>query len=313
MPERALDLAWMRVFDAVARLGSLTAAAAELGLSQPAVSQAVRVLEAAVGTPLFVRGHRGSRLTPAGAVLHRTVHPAIGDIDAAVREIRAENRRPVIRLFTDYGFASFWMMPRVADFRAVAPDAEVHIVASASADPGTTDIDVAVLFGARTDFPAGALHLLEERVVPVCSPAFAAAHGLVGDPAAITRVPLLHLDSTPRPRWFSWRDWLAAMRIERAPGPGDLSLNTYGLVVQAAIADQGVALGWSGLIDGALSDGTLVAVGAPLVRGDSGYWMMTAPAPTAVARRFAAWMTASAALPPDPPRRAAVGPSGAGG
>ncbi len=215
MAERPLDLGWMRVFDAVARLGSLTAAAGELGLSQPAVSAAIRTLEEAVGAPLLVRGHRGSTLSAAGAALHRAVRPAVADLDAAVREIRARTRRPVVRLFTDYGFASFWMMPRVADFRAVAPDVEVHIVASASTDAGTPDIDVAVLFGARDDFPRDALQLVEERVFPVCSPAFAAAHGLAADPAAITRVPLLHLDSTPRPRWFSWRDWLDAMRIAR--------------------------------------------------------------------------------------------------
>lgn len=294
MAQRLLDLAWLRVFDAVARLGSLTAAAGELGLSQPAVSYTIRMLEEAVGAPLLVRGHRGSVLSPAGAVLHRAVGPAVADLDAAVREIRAKGRRPVIRLFTDYGFASFWMMPRVGDFRAVAPDAEVHIVASASTDPGGAEMDVAVLFGARSDFPDEAMQLFEERVVPVCSPVFAAAHGLRDDPAAITRVPLLHLDSTPRPRWFSWRDWLAANRIARAPGPSDLSLNTYGLVVQAAMADQGVALGWSGLIDRALADGTLVEVGAPLVRPDSGYWMLPAPVLSPAAARFAAWLATAA-------------------
>jgi putative choline sulfate-utilization transcription factor len=300
MATRPVDLGWMRVFEAVARLGSLTAAAAELGLTQPAVSYVVRTLEAQVGTALLERGSRGSRPTGAGHQLLRALAPAIRDIDGAVREIRSRGRRPVVRLFTDFGFASFWMMPRMAKFRATAPDVEVHIVASASTDPGTADaMDVAVLFGARSDVPPGALQLLPERVVPVCSPAFAAATGILADPGAFAHLPLLHLESTPNPRWFAWRDWLAAQGIERRAGSGDLGLNTYGLVVQAAIADQGLALGWSGLIDGALADGTLIAVGPPLVNPDSGYWLIPNEPLTPPAAALARWIHEAATGDPE--------------
>ncbi|WP_181704910.1 choline sulfate utilization transcriptional regulator [Chthonobacter rhizosphaerae] len=295
MAERPLDLAWMRVFEAVGRLGSLTAAAAELKLSQPAVSYAVRQLEGQIGAPLLARGHRGSALTPSGRLLFRAVQGAVTEIDGATREIRSLNRRPIVRLFTDYGFASLWMMPRVAAFRSVCPEAEVHIVASSAAEPGGAEgVDIAVLFGLRSDFPTSATQLYAERVVPVCSPAFAAVHRLGDDPRALTRTPLLHLDSTPHPRWFTWRDWLAATGVERSPGPGDLSLNTYGLVVQAAIADQGLALGWSGLVDGALADGSLVAVGPPLTRTESGYFMVEASARSATARILARFIAEEA-------------------
>lgn len=291
MATRSVDLGWMRVFEAVARLGSLTAAAAELGLTQPAVSYVVRTLEAQVGAALLERGSRGSRPTGAGLQLLKVLGPAIRDIDGAVREIRSRGRRPVVRLFTDFGFASFWMMPRMARFRATAPEVEVHIVASALTDHGTADaMDVSVIFGARSDFPPGALQLFPERIVPVCSPAFAAASGIRDDPAVIAHLPLLHLESTPNPRWFAWSNWLAIHGIERRAGSGDLGLNTYGLVVQAAIADQGVALGWSGLIDAALADGTLVAVGPPLVNPDSGYWLVRNEPLTAPAAALAAWI-----------------------
>lgn len=291
MADRALDLGWLRVFDAVARLGSLTAAAAELGLTQPSVSYAIRILEDQVGTPLLERGSRGSRPTPAGARLLQAVRPAVADVDAAVREIRGRNRRPVVRLFTDFGFASFWMMPRIGAFRAVCPDVEVHVVASAATDPGTAEaVDVSVLFGARSDFPPSALQLFEERVFPVCSPAFAARHGLPCDPLAIGNLPLLHLESTPTPRWFGWRDWLHAFGVDHRIGSGDLGLNTYGLVVQAAIADHGLALGWAGLIDGAIADGTLVVAGPPLTRDDSGYWVVPGPSPSRLASQLIAWI-----------------------
>lgn len=303
MAERLLDLGWVRIFEAVGRRGSLTAAASELGLSQPAVSYTVRMLEQQLGAALLERGHRGSTLTAAGDRLHRAATAALGEIDAAGRAIRRMNRQPVVRLFTDYGFASFWMMPRVAQFRRVRPDTEVHIIASAAADPGTDEAeDVAVLFGTRADFGVGATQLVEERVYPVCSPGFAARHGLLAqgvtaddapnDPRRLAGLPLLHLDSTPRPRWFGWHDWFAAMRVSREPGSGDLSLNTYGLVVQAAMADQGVALGWEGLIDGAIADGTLVAVGPPITRPESGYWLRPGREPSVAAWDLINWIIA---------------------
>ncbi|QFR34742.1 LysR substrate-binding domain-containing protein [Ancylobacter sp. TS-1] len=295
MSEARLDLGWVRVFEAVGRRGSLTAAAHELGLSQPAVSYTVRMLEQQLGTRLLERGHRGSTLLPAGERLHRAASAAVAELDAGARAIRRMSRQPVVRLFTDYGFASFWMMPRVAQFRRVRPDTEVHIIASAAADPGADEAeDVAVLFGTRADFGAGATQLFEERVFPVCSPHFAARHGLSEDPRRLANLPLLHLDSTPHPRWFAWRDWFAAMSVRREPGPGDFSLNTYGLVVQAAIADQGVALGWAGLIDGALADGTLVAVGPPLARPESGYWLRPGPEPSGPARELIDWIIGEA-------------------
>ena len=69
MPERKLDIGWLRLFEAVGRLGSLTAAGAELGLSQPAVSYQIRRIEEQIGTALISRLHRGSRLTEAGETL----------------------------------------------------------------------------------------------------------------------------------------------------------------------------------------------------------------------------------------------------
>lgn len=298
MADASLDLGWMRVFEAVGRLGSLTAAAGELGLSQPAVSYVVRGLEDQVGTALLVREHRGSRLTPAGLVMHRAVVAATAELRGATREIRNLSRRAVVRLFTDYGFATFWLMPRVAGFRAAWSEADVHIVASAAVDPGGADrVDVSILFGNREDFGVGAVQLFEEEVVPVCSPSFAARHGLHLDFAQVARLPLLHLDSTPRPRWFTWRDWLDAKGLQRRPGTADLSLSTYGLVVQAALADQGVALGWTCLVGDALAAGTLVQVGPALGRRNSGYWMVAEPAPSEAAAALVDWIAREARAP----------------
>ncbi|MFT8675299.1 MAG: LysR substrate-binding domain-containing protein [Acetobacter sp.] len=294
MTERPLDLGWVRVFEAVGRLGSLTAAARELGLSQPSVSYTIRSLETQLETPLLTRGHRGSVLSPAGRLLHRAAGVAVSEIDSGARVIRRMERQSAIRLFTDYGFASCWMMPRVAQFRQLHPDTEVHIIASTTTTPYPDEIEeVGVLFGARADFPKGARQLFEENVIPVASPRFVQRHDLDQHPDKIGRMPLLHLDAAPNPPWFTWTDWFAATGITRTPSPRDITLNTYTLVIQAAIASHGIALGWKGLVDDALADGTLVALGEPLRRPDSGYWLQTAPHISEPARDLVNWILAT--------------------
>lgn len=291
MPERKLDIGWLRLFESVGRLGSLTAAGAELGLSQPAVSYQIRRIEEQLGTTLISRLHRGSKLTEAGETLFRAVQAGVERLDDAVREIRVRAGSPVIRVFTDYGFASLWLMPRVADFRKLHPGIEVHVVASQGLD-GAFDgtADAAVLFGRKADFPNGARLLMPERVAPVCSPGFRTRFGPFPDAAALARQPLLHLDMAGRPRWFTWTSWLATQGVTREPSQGDLGLNTYGFVIQAATAEQGIALGWIGLVDAQLANGTLVAVGPEVRRDDCGYWLVINRAENAQTKAMSDWL-----------------------
>lgn len=292
-----LDVGALRIVEAVARHGSLTAAAGELRLTQPAVSWQIRRIEERLGVPLFRRLHRGTVPTEEGEILTRAVVAALELIDGATRQIRQRSRRPIVRLHTDYGFAAFWLMPRVAAFRRLHPDVDIHIVASQALDPAGEDAaDLTVVFGASGDFPAEARLLMPERVVPVCSPGLAARLGPFGDAATLAAAPLLHLESSPGPRWFIWETWLAAQGCRRREGAGDLHLNTYALVIQAALAEQGVALGWMGLVDSMLDAGVLVPVGPELSRADAGYWLIAAPNPTPTVRAVLEWLTAEFAV-----------------
>jgi putative choline sulfate-utilization transcription factor len=291
MSDRKLDVGWLRIFEAVGRNGSITGAAAELGLSQPAVSYQIRRIEQQVGIALISRLHRGSKLTEAGETLFRAAHSGLERLDEAVRDIRARAGSPVIRIFTDYGFASFWLMPRVADFRQLHPGIEVHVVASQGLD-GALDgtADAAILFGRKADFHDGACLLMPERVVPVCSPGFRARFGPFPDAESLACQSLLHLDMAGRPRWFTWTSWLAAQGVAREPAQGDLGLNTYGFVIQAAMAEQGLALGWLGLVDAHLANGTLVAVGPEVRRDDCGYWLIVNRPENAQTKAMSEWL-----------------------
>lgn len=291
MSDRKLDVGWLRIFEAVGRNGSITGAAAELGLSQPAVSYQIRRIEQQVGIALISRLHRGSKLTEAGETLFRAAHSGLERLDEAVRDIRARAGSPVIRIFTDYGFASFWLMPRVADFRQLHPGIEVHVVASQGLD-GALDgtADAAILFGRKADFHDGACLLMPERVVPVCSPGFRARFGPFPDAESLACQSLLHLDMAGRPRWFTWTSWLAVQGVAREPAQGDLGLNTYGFVIQAAMAEQGLALGWLGLVDAHLANGTLVAVGPEVRRDDCGYWLIVNRPENAQTKAMSEWL-----------------------
>lgn len=287
MTERPLDLGWMRMLEAVGRLGSLSAAAQLLGLSQPAVSYQIRKLEQTLGTPLLVRLHRGAALTPAGARLHAATAAALQQLDAAASDIRASAGRPVIRLHTDYAFSALWLIPRMRDFRARNPDAELQVVATQRCDPADLPPgDVAVLFGTAQDFGPRAICLLEECVVPVATPDF---------PADLRRAPLIHLETAGPAPWLDWHGYLAALGLprDRMGAQADLQLNTYSLVLQSARRGEGIALGWRGLIEDDLTEGALIPVGPEVAQPGRGYWMVPPRDETPHAARLLDWMRAA--------------------
>ncbi|EJC85460.1 putative choline sulfate-utilization transcription factor [Rhizobium leguminosarum bv. trifolii WSM2297] len=293
MPEHPLELGWMRIFVEVARLGSFSAAATLLGLTQPAVSYQIRRLEEQFGVSLLHRQHRGVALTGEGERLLGVAAKAVGDIDALARSFRAEAQRPVARLRTDYAFSSLWLIPRMDGFRLLHPDTDMQIVATQRFAAGFRDeADVAVVFGTRAEFGAIGTLLLQEKVVPVCTRGFLDRNGPFDDPRQLAKAVLIHLD-TPMPSpWFDWRSYLTEFAVLRDihAGRGDISFNTYSLVIQAALSAQGVAIGWMGLVDTLLSAHMLVEAGPPLEAPDRGYWLVPPRSPSANSERLGTWL-----------------------
>lgn len=298
MAERPLDLGWLRLFEAIGRHKNLTRVAEDFRLSQPAVSYQLRRIEESVGVPLVRRLHRGAELTREGAMLHEAVRDSLSSIDEAVRQIRRRGRQTSVRIHTDFGFASYWLMPRISAFRRLEPDVEVHVIASQSMktdDQG--DADLHVLFGQKSNFSDDALQLTEERVMPVCTPGYFNRHGPFETPANLAQHTLIHLEGDADSRWFSWQSWLKEEGVTRQPAIGDLSLNAYNLVLQAALAEQGIALGWAGLVDDLVKSGLLMAAGATRARPDHGYWLISPGRREAPVVKLAAWLTEESRLP----------------
>ncbi|MBB2833219.1 UNVERIFIED_ORG: putative choline sulfate-utilization transcription factor [Rhizobium esperanzae] len=297
MSDHPPELGWMRLFVEVARLGSFSAAATLLGLTQPAVSYQIRRLEQQFGASLLRRQHRGVELTAEGERLLEVAARAVGDIDALARSFRAEAQRPVVRLRTDYAFSALWLIPRMDGFRLLHPETDIQIVATQRLAAGfRDDADVAVVFGTRAEFNAVGTLLLPEKVVPVCTRGFLDRNGPFDDPRQLAGARLIHLDAPLPSPWFDWRTYFAefSMLRDAHAGRGDISFNTYSLVVQSALSEQGVALGWMGLVDTLLSAGMMLEAGPPLEAQDRGYWLVPPRSPNVHSERLSTWLSGEA-------------------
>ncbi|KNC14953.1 choline sulfate utilization transcriptional regulator [Pseudomonas sp. RIT-PI-a] len=249
--ELSLDL--LRAFEAAARLRSFTAAAAELGTTQPAVSQQIKRLEEQLAIRLFDRIYRGIELTDAGYTLFEAVQGGLRSIDDCLGLITTQTQHEVLQVSTDFAFAAYWLMPRLHRFHQRYPQVDVSLVTSERSHAMLgPNIDVAVLFGDGR-FRQGESHwLFNEEVFPVCSPRLLEDRTLPLGPDALLEWPLLHLRGESSCQWFDWSGLFRALHIPSAPAPGQLRFDNYTLLIQAAIAGQGVAIGWRHLVDALL-------------------------------------------------------------
>lgn len=254
--DMSLDL--LRVFEAAARLRSFTAAAIELGTTQPAVSQQIKRLEEQLATRLFDRIYRGIELTDAGEVLFNHVQTGLQSMDSGLVAITDRHQHEVLQVATDFAFASYWLMPRLHRFHKLNPDVDVSLVTSERTHSMLrTDVDVAILFGDGRFRQGESRWLFNEEVFPVCSPQLVAGREVPLPNEALKKFPLLHLRSEGSNNWFDWSGVFRALGIAQVPAPGPLRFDNYTLLIQAAIGGQGVAIGWRHLIDDLLEQGLL--------------------------------------------------------
>ncbi|KAB0485659.1 putative choline sulfate-utilization transcription factor [Pseudomonas reinekei] len=253
-----LSLDLLRAFEAAARQRSFTAAANELGTTQPAISQQIKRLEEQLATRLFDRIYRGIELTEAGMILFEQVQLGLQNIDAGLNAISAQHQHEVLQVATDFAFAAYWLMPRLHRFHAANPQVDVSLVTSErSHNMLRTDIDVAILFGDGRFKQGEGRWLFSEEVFPVCSPQLLEGRALPLPAQSLLELPLLHLRGENSSNWFDWSGVFRALGITSAPAPGQLRFDNYTLLIQAAIGGQGVAIGWRHLVDNLLAQGLL--------------------------------------------------------
>ncbi len=284
-PWRLPSLDALRAFEAAGRQLSFTLAAAELGVTQGAISRRIRGLEQALGARLFERRIRAVALTPAGRRYLAAVQEGLDVIARGTAEIRSERRADRLVVSALPSFAARWLMPRLAadppKGLAIELDPSHDLIRFPSARA-----EAALRYGPGGWPDCWAERLMGERIVPVATPAYVAQHRL-RRARDLTRAVLRHA-----PRRDSWACWLDAAGIGGARGSEERQLGDYNVVIQAALAGQGVALGRLTLIGPELADGRLVPVCEPQIPDESAYWLVAArgAAETPRIRRFHDWL-----------------------
>lgn len=290
-------LSMLRCFEAAAREGTFSRAAALLGLTQSGVSRQIAHLEDWLGTPLFERHGRRVALNRAGAAYLGEIGPALGLIRSATRRLVSPQGRGVT-LASLPGFAMRWLAPRLPALSAVHPDLMVSVIARTDLfDFATEDFDAAIHVG-PPDWPPGAggqplVHerLFGEVMVPVIAPTLADRLD-IETPQDLLRAPLLALSAQPQ----AWPRWFAQAGIELPGGPPRQRFSQFLMLAQAAAAGGGAALLPRFLVSAELAAGLLeVPFDLPL-EGGRDYFLVHPPhkARDPEFMRFKAWMLGEA-------------------
>jgi len=259
-------------FEAAARLLSFTRAGEELHLSQAAISQQIRSLEESLQVKLFTRSHRAVQLTNEGREYQHTVAAILKQLAGATMDIQNVEFAQQLVIGCDLSFATQWLSPRLSQLRQLMPAVTLRIIASDDYNESLgSEVQVAVLHGDGLWPGFQTLQLCDEEVFPVCSPEFDYELAQQDWVSWLLQAPLIDLADSHW-NWMNWRLWLGGNNIDQPLGNRNLQLNSYPLVIDAACAGHGVALGWRYLVDDLIANNQLVRPIEQSLKTDLGYY-----------------------------------------
>jgi LysR family glycine cleavage system transcriptional activator len=293
MPTRLPSLNGLRAFEAAARHLSFTRAAAELNVTQTAISHQIRRLEEELGIKLFIRQNRALALTPKAKDYLPGIRAAFNDLRLATDRVLRKQGDRVLTVSTLASLAAKWLLPRLSGFQEAHPDIDVRITTSTSlVDFRNGDVDAAIRYG-RGEWPGlRADWLMADELFPVCSPALLQGPRALTRPEDLANHVLLHSSNNED----DWRLWLTAAGL-----PTDISKQpgaTFDLIfmtVQAAIDGVGVAIGRTSYVQDDIAKGRLVAPFRIALPINAGFYVVS-PAETADRPKLAAfrnWLMAT--------------------
>jgi LysR family glycine cleavage system transcriptional activator len=253
-------LGGLRAFEAVARHGSVTLAARELGVTPGAVSLRVKELEAALGVPLFLRRPRALSLTPDGQAYFATVRTSFRLLREATAEVAARARAQVLTVSCTPAFATQWLVPRLPRFEGAAPGVEVRIAATNRlVDFARDGVDLAIRHGPGRYDGLASERLLDDDLIPVLAPGLAPSLAGPGGATPPTPPDLRSLTLLHDEHRHDWRLWLEAAGAEGVDWTRGPVFTDGNGAIEAARAGLGVALARASLVARELAEGALVA------------------------------------------------------
>jgi LysR family glycine cleavage system transcriptional activator len=275
MKRRNLPFNALRAFESAARHASVSGAARELAVTHSAVSHQLKLLESQLDMRLFERTNRGLQITPGGEILLPVLSESFDHIASTLAHLRTELTPDTIHVTTTPAFAAKWLVPRLNDWYAQAAACRIHQLPSLDYLPlqrGSND------FAIRCGVPpwADCEHelLMPIHLVPVCSPAYAAASARVADPSDALAHNLIHADIGEQEPGQEWRDWLLASGVDCPDKLDGLSVKDPALAMQAAADGLGLAIGYLELIDRDLRSGRLVCASDRQVKHEYSYYLV---------------------------------------
>lgn len=281
-------LAAIRVFETVARHGNFSRAAAELNMTQSAVSYQIKLLESFVGAPLFVRQARGVVLTEKGETIAPTVQRALGDLAQSFRLVREESNS-VLVISTMQTIAGIWLAPRLGGFQLLHPEFALRIdISDQRVDLDNDGVDVVIRSG-KGNWPGLTSHfLLSQTFTPVCSPHYIAREGRPASPSDLPNHVLIDRDDVWWPIWFETAGLDRNATITRT----SIDVDTQQMAAILAVSGSGIALVSPAFVKDDLSSGRLIQLFDVMAKSGSNYYLAYSEARrnTPKIRAFREWI-----------------------
>jgi DNA-binding transcriptional LysR family regulator len=261
------NLGGLRAIEAVGRLGSLRAAAEEIGVTVGAVSQQVQKTERQLGRALFERRPKGLVLTAPGEAVLQHLTNGMSELSAAVA-LAERRQEQVLTVSVAPVFASKWLVWRLNGFNVEHPDIRIRVDATNTLiDPNTSDVDVCIRVGTGNWPGVTMSKLVDQYNFPVCSPALATR---IATPMDLAKLPIIRDQGEA----FGWNCWLKPNGLDDTILGDGPTFSDASLCLDAAIAGQGVFLAWETLACDALRFGRLVAPFPDRYPTDFAYWFV---------------------------------------
>jgi LysR family glycine cleavage system transcriptional activator len=255
-------------FEATARHASFSKAALELNVTQGAISRQILQLELCLGAHLLDRTTRTVKLSRTGEQYFQAVQYSLRGLAQATGQIKHWQGKQQVTVATSTALASLWLLPRISEFNSLHEEVELRIVAyDHVTDFSKIDCDLAFYYCKTPPLNMRATPICSEEIFPVCSPAYLARHKNLKSSEDLSECTWLCLDWSAKD-WVTWQDWFSMQGLPVEKAKHRININSYSMLIQAALSGQGVALGWRNLIQMYLDSGALVqAIPATLKTG----------------------------------------------
>ena len=280
------DLAVLQAFEAAARHGNFTKAAAELNLTQSAISRQIRTLEDQLGVALFERVRKRVHLSLTGRQILPDVQRLLAQSEDLIVKARAAGEGgSTLSIASLPTFGNRWLMPRLPHFLAAHPGLAVEVASrSAPFDMQGENVDVAIHYGQPIWANAACTYLCGEVILPVAAPS------LMGEaePDDLAGRPLLHLTTRPK----LWAEWFQLAGVANDAAYRGSRFDQFSMIIEAALRGMGVALLPTYLIEHELGAGNLTIVcDRPLTTENSYYVVLPeGRSENALALAFQDWL-----------------------